>query len=223
MIESLSTWPSVHRRHVSAPLLKEREQYLTHLLQKGVDRRKVLGVASFLIHIVRTMELSSLRMIELTEIEQAGERWTNFWGPERSPTQATNSPIIFVTVARQWLHFHGQLILPAPSIGPFDAQLADFRSALELRRLSPVTVTGYVNRTRNFLRWFSERHHDFSLVTVSDVDDYLAGRRAAGWHLATLACQCLAIRSFFAYLSNPAPVSLWNRRDAWRSHSTGTQ
>jgi len=41
LIESLSGWPTVHRRHRATPLMKEREQYLNHLLQIGWDARRV--------------------------------------------------------------------------------------------------------------------------------------------------------------------------------------
>lgn len=83
MIERLSSRLSTQRRHRSAPLLKEREQYLTHLLKIGWTTHRVLEVATYLVHIVRMMELVSLRRVEPAEIEQAGVRWTNDEGAER--------------------------------------------------------------------------------------------------------------------------------------------
>jgi hypothetical protein len=52
LIERVSVFPSVHQRHRTAPLLKEREQYLTHLLQMGLDADRVRGVAAYFVHIV---------------------------------------------------------------------------------------------------------------------------------------------------------------------------
>lgn len=46
MIETISPWPSVRLRHESAPLLKEREQYLIHLLQQGYSRVSVRNTAA---------------------------------------------------------------------------------------------------------------------------------------------------------------------------------
>ena len=152
MIESLSSWPTVHRRHRAAPLLKEREQYMSHLLQIGWDARRVLGVGSLLIHIVHAMGLTSLRMVDLTEIDQAGERWTaTYRGGARA--HGTASSLLFVMRARQWLRFHGVLMLPTAPTGLFDAHLAQFKSALELRGLASCTITLYVDRSQVFLQW----------------------------------------------------------------------
>jgi hypothetical protein len=43
VIETISPWRSVRLRHEAAPLLKEREQYLTHLLEQGFDRAVVIA------------------------------------------------------------------------------------------------------------------------------------------------------------------------------------
>lgn len=212
LIESLSDWPSVHQRHRAAPLLREREQYLAHLLQMGRNTNQVRSVAAYLIQIVRTLELNNLRMVELTEIDRAGERWITYRGPERLHTHANTTPTIFVTLARQWLLFHGHLILPTAPTGGFDVQLAEFTSALESRRLASATISGYVDRTHRFLRWISERHNDLSLVSVNDVDDFLANKREAGWRLTPLAGQCQALRSFFAYAENRG----WCLPGIWR-------
>lgn len=199
MIESLSGWPSVHRRHHTAPLRNEREQYLTHLLQMGLDTDRVRGVAAYLIHIVRTMELTSLRSVELVEIDKAAERWANYRGQVRGSTAPTTSSATFARLARQWLRFHGYLVLPRGPIGCFDAQIAEFRSALESRKLASATIRGYVDRAQKFLRWLSERHNDLSLVSVNDLDDFIANKREAGWRLTPLASLCNALRAFFTY------------------------
>jgi integrase/recombinase XerD len=204
LIESLSGWPSVHRRHHAAPLLKEREQYLAHLLRLGRDADHVQAVSAYLIHIVRTMELTSLRSVQLTEIEEAGVRWANYRGPERRGKRPETSPRIFVRRARQWLDFHGSLILPTAPTGPFDAQLADFRSALESRNLASITIRGYVSRIQNFLRWVSARHNDLSHLSINDADDFLANYRKAGRRPITLASQCIALRAFFAFAEDRA-------------------
>ncbi|WP_158789379.1 tyrosine-type recombinase/integrase [Granulicella sp. L46] len=171
---------------------------MSHLLQIGWDARRVLGVGSLLIHIVHAMGLTSLRMVDVTEIDQAGERWTNnYRGGMRAHGRA--SPLLFVTRARQWLRFHGFLILPGAPTGRFDTHLAQFKSALELRGLASCTVRLYVDRSHVFLEWLSERHSDISNVSVNDVDDFLDSKREAGWRLRTLAGQCTALRSFFTY------------------------
>jgi integrase/recombinase XerD len=184
---------------------------MSHLLQIGWDTRRVLGVGSLLIHIVHAMGLTSLRMVGLTEIDQAGERWTNTYrGGARA--HGTASPLLFVMRARQWLRFHGRLILPAAPTGRFDAHLAQFKSALELRGLASCTISLYIDRSQVFLQWLSERHNDLSHVSVNDVDDFLAKKREAGWRLRTLAGQRTALRSFFTYAEDRG----WCLPGIWR-------
>jgi hypothetical protein len=55
MVESLLTWKRIKAKHLQAPLLKEREQYLTHLLNEGVSRDRVRSVATLLLHVIRLM------------------------------------------------------------------------------------------------------------------------------------------------------------------------
>ena len=57
MIETISPWRSVRLRHESAPLLKEREQYLTHLQQR-YSRVSVRNTAAYLVHVVRVMNMN---------------------------------------------------------------------------------------------------------------------------------------------------------------------
>lgn len=59
MMDSILEQLGTRSRHRLAPLLKEREQYLSHLLPQGTSRLRVRSVAAYLIHIVRLMELTS--------------------------------------------------------------------------------------------------------------------------------------------------------------------
>ena len=200
MIESVSTWPSVQLRHRSAPLLREREQYLTHLLNRGLDTRQVRTVAAYLLHIVRTMDLTSLRCVELAEIQLAAERWAEYKGPERRGTNSLTSPTVFARLARAWLGFHNCVSLPSAPVPAFGAQLAAFAVELGSKRgLSLATVNSYHQRTKGFLAWVSERHEKLSSVSVRDLDDFLAGKRDAGWSPSTIATQCQALRTFFRF------------------------
>jgi integrase/recombinase XerD len=63
VIETISPWRSVRLRHESAPLLKEREQYLTHLLQRAYSRVSARCTAAYLVHVVRVMNMTSMRIV----------------------------------------------------------------------------------------------------------------------------------------------------------------
>jgi integrase/recombinase XerD len=58
-----------------------------------------------------------------------------------------------------------------------------------------VTVPGHLG----FSKWFGERHENLELVSLRDVDEFLASKRQEGWSVRTIASQCQALRSFFRY------------------------
>lgn len=211
LFESISFRPGCQRLHRSVPLLKEREQFLAHLLQIGWEPDRVRATAGYLVRIVQVMGLTSLRKVELSEIQTAGERWANTKGPERIGKSRHTSPRTFAITARQWLRFHGALVDPSPQ-GRFDRQLEDFKAVLQYRGLAAVTTLVYVYRIREFLRWVSERHDDLSLVTLLDVDDYLAQKRAAGLRRITIASLCNALRAFFLVAKDRG----WCQSGIWR-------
>jgi integrase/recombinase XerD len=198
VIETISPWPSVRLRHESAPLLKEREQYLIHLLQQGYSRLSVRNTAAYLIHVVRVMNMNSMRLVPPREIEAAGQSWAAYEGPLRKKVSPRGSPRVFVQVAQKWLRFHGQLETPPPN--RFHRVIAEFIDAMRsVRGLAPDTVHGYSSRAFGFLKWFGARYESLEHVSLRHVDDFLASKRAAGWSIRTIASQCQALRTFFRY------------------------
>jgi integrase/recombinase XerD len=198
MIETISPWPSVRLRHERAPLLKERELYLTHLLHQGYSRLSVRNTAAYLFHVVREMNMNSMRLVPKREIEAAGQSWAAYEGPLRKKVSPRGSPRVFVQVARKWLRFHGQLETPPPN--RFHRVIAEFIDAMRFANgLAPDTVRGYSSRAFNFLKWFGERHDSLEAVSLLDVDEFLASKRQEGWSVRSIASQCQALRSFFRY------------------------
>src|SRR6266853_5909367 len=50
MIEGILEEPLALTRHRTAPLLKERELFLSHLLRQGTSHHRVRSIAAYLIH-----------------------------------------------------------------------------------------------------------------------------------------------------------------------------
>jgi integrase/recombinase XerD len=202
MIESVSYYPSVHIRHRAAPLLRERDEYLAHLLEKGLGPARVRCVAAFLVHVVHLLALERLREVEQHEIEEASNRWIEYRSPQRRKTGVGSgaTPKNFARIAKAWLTFHGCLTASPASASDFDPIIEDFRDTLTSKRgLSPATVRSYTQRTQDFLRWASSLHNDLALISMYDVDRFLMSKRDEGWQLATIATQCQALRTFFGY------------------------
>jgi integrase/recombinase XerD len=200
MIEGILEEPLALTRHRTAPLLKEREQFLSHLLRQGTSHPRVRSIAAYLIHIVRLLELTSLRNVEVEEIKKAGECWANYQGPLRRRKAGRTAAFCFTNVAKNWLRFHGRLTVLAAPVHPFDERITDFIECMQSTQgLSPDTIRSYSSRARVFLKWLAKRHEALYSVSLHDVDDFLAEKTAERWRPMTLASQAQALRAFFAH------------------------
>src|SRR6266850_4693235 len=116
MIEGILEERPALIRHRTAPLLREREQFLSHLLRQGTSHHRVRSIAAYLIHVVRLLELTSLRSVEVEEIKKAGECWANCQGPHRRRKAGRAAAFCFTYVAKKWFRFHGRLtVTPVPA------------------------------------------------------------------------------------------------------------
>ena len=197
LFDEISSWPTLHARHKAAPLLPEREQYLAYMLKRGVSRVVVRSTAAYLIHIVRLLEMSSLRKIELKEIEAAGRGWAAYEGPLRKKLKRPGAPCMFVRIAQSWLRFHG--LMPTVSPSPFQPQIEEFAEAMRLRGLSSATVEARCYRLLRFLRWFGDQHQSLNPISLHSIDEYFATKRRDGWSVSTIATNSQTLRSFFRY------------------------
>jgi integrase/recombinase XerD len=197
MIEGLSHWTSVQRRHTSAPLLKEREQYLNYLVSLGRSQRLIRMTASFTIQLVGILKLTELREVSAEEIRSAAEMWAARPGSDRNG-QRRASPEYFVRAAKNWLTFHKVLILPAPPA--FSKELTEYEtSMLTFQDLAEATVRGYSGKIAHFLQWTAKSHRTLDSISLTNVYEFIEIGLASGHALGFIASQCQALRSFFSY------------------------
>jgi integrase/recombinase XerD len=200
-------------RHRQAPLRSEREQYLKHLLEHGYLQTAIAETATFMLHIIRVLDLKELRVIRMDEIEKGANIWAEYRGPFRDTRHLHyGSPKMFMKVARNWLRFHGKLALPPES--PFHEQVKLYSHALSVHQgLAAATIRGYSNRASIFLRWLTMRGRDFRTVSMDDIDEFFAAKRAEGWKPRGIVTQCKALRSFLRF----AETQCWCPLDLWLS------
>src|ERR1700738_2067681 len=156
MIEGILEEPLALTRHRTAPLLREREQFLSHLLRQGTSRRRVRSIAAYLIQIVRLMELTSLRDVGSDEIGKAAECWASYRGPDRRRKAGKTAASCFSGVAKKWFRFHGRLTSSRVSENPGSELVRDFTEYMRSTQgLSPDTIRSYGWRTGVFLKWLA--------------------------------------------------------------------
>lgn len=200
MLEDLLEHPFSLTRHRQAPLLKEREAFLSHLRRQGTSRKALRNLSGQLLNVMRLLRLSAMRDVSLEEIQQAAQRWVRQQHSNPRAHSYDNSAKYFKYAAKKWLRFNGRLKLPSPSPGRFANQLNDFaRYMTDEKGLSPHSVQSHRQKTSKFLEWVETRHRLLTRVRVEDVDDYLAMKGAGGWSRRSVATNADALRAFFRY------------------------
>ena len=100
-------------RQKDAPLLREREVFLEHLLQQGTSLAAARGVSWQLLNVIRLLKLTRLRDVWIEEIEEAAQQWTREQRSNPNVRSYKSSGAYFIYVAKKWLRFAGVLKTPA--------------------------------------------------------------------------------------------------------------
>jgi integrase/recombinase XerD len=191
--------PSARNRFLTEPCMREREDFLLHLLHRGMSHERLRHISGYLLRIVHLMHLTVFRTVGLEEIDKAGQAWAAYRGPDRRGKPGT-LPGDLPFVAKNWFRFHGRLAVPSLPVHPYDTQIRQFAEFLGLNQnLSPFTVHGYSSRSKLFLTWLAERGGILSCVTLNDVDDFFDAKRVQGWSLSAVGNHAQALRAFFRY------------------------
>ena len=183
-----------------APLLAERAGFLSHLLDEGISKWYARSTACMLLHVIRLLGLQSLRPVQMAEVEEASERWMTDTASHTTRRAGKTSRGSFTNAAVKWLQFHQVLILPSGLDRPFGPQISEFICFLrEHRKLSPCHIHRNVGALNALAKWANE--HDIELGTMSllNIEEYLRGKRQAGWKPRTEASECSIFRGFFRY------------------------
>jgi hypothetical protein len=198
MLEILRQVPFFLKRHREAPLLEEREIFLSHLQRQGTSCASLQILSNELLHVIRLLCLDRMRYVSLDEIRRAAERFVleEQSNPRARSYRCTGS--FFIYAAKKWLHFHGCLKMPAPPPIPFAENLDQFaRYMREEQGLSPYSVNSHYSKTSMFLRWVGNHRRLLATVRVEDVDDFLAYLGRNGWNRKSVSVATQALRAFF--------------------------
>lgn len=114
MLEKVFVQKFYLQKHLEAPLLKEREEYLGLYYLKGVCHHYLWSIAEYTLRIAEYLHLKDgdTRLITLAEIEAAAEKWARrrFYHPQRRK-YSKKGRRRFIVVAKDWLKFCNRLEL----------------------------------------------------------------------------------------------------------------
>jgi len=199
VIEGLFIHGDAISRHLSAPMLTERQAFLMSLLDLGRKKKQVSAAASLVCQVIRLVEPTTQNEVTEDEIGRASGRWLSE-SPQVSTEGNSRRGEAFRCVARAWFRFLGLYVPPSQPFCRFRSLYSEFVIALrdEFGHL-PSSIKGSSMPTHRFLVWVSGRHEHLSAIRQSDIDTFLDEGRAGGWATQTVKCNCQALRTFFRY------------------------
>ena len=202
MFEILYKDPATIARYRCAPLVEERERYLSAVVAWGVVGDIARRVARTQLVLMELLDLPGADIpVRLTTVETAVQEWCR------------NVPAIsaanFRRYAFRWLRFLGWLEEPVRDTHPHVRQVEAYAAWMrDDRGLSEVTVGNCCYESDRFFVWAAGRNLVLADIAIGDVDEYFAARIAGGNLRRTTACAAAGcLRSFFRF----AEVRNWCR------------
>ncbi len=199
VIEKLFIHRDAIDRHLNAPMLTEREEYLRKLLESGYQDTFVADRASVLLNVVRLIDSASLGYISEAIIRDGAQRWVD-QSHEGHTGSLRDGRCSFLSVARSWFKYlevyDGKAILPCP----IDQVYSEFSRVMRYESgYLPSTAHALISPIKGFLRWVSAEGLEICSIALADIDEFLSQGRAKGWQPRTIRGNCLALRSFFRF------------------------
>jgi len=192
--------PFYFARQEEAPLLREREVFLEHLLRQGTSLAAARSVSWQMLNVIRLLKLTRLRDVRIDEIQEAAQRWARQQRSNPKIRSHKHSGSYFAYVAKKWLHFAGVLKPLAVPRARFADEIDEFaRWMTEERGMSALTARSHRGKASQFLKWFSQRRRSLAVLRLKDVDNFLIFKGTKGWSRRSARGYADALRAFFRY------------------------
>lgn len=139
MLDQLISRAYYLRKHLDAPLLGERQEYLEYSSDKGLSRPTLKSIANYLLRIVEFLHLETQGTITLMAIEKAAFEWGGFQydHPKKKAFSKTGEKK-FVWYSIDWLKRIGRLEPLNEERIPLFNRLFERRHALKRHSSAPL-------------------------------------------------------------------------------------
>jgi site-specific recombinase XerD len=201
MFQQLFQNPRAIKCHQAAPFLEERSRYLAHCAAQGRTKSSLRLIAQHLLVFIDYLPLTAGGEIEIEQLHAAADRWVN---RQPHPPHRTDSYYVrmrFISDARQWLHFLGQLRQPQAPPCPYTHMIQAYVDYMTHERgLSPHTIRGRRWVLEQFLSRFWPQPRSFDQIEIGDIDAAIARKgEQDGYARTSIQAYANVLRSFFRY------------------------
>lgn len=189
------------RKMVTAPLLKERVEYLQHWKDSGATKNTLRVIAQYELHIIKYLSITHLRIISSGEIRKASQLWAKEENVTRRTIEySSNSEMLFVRYANGWLEFMNCLNREK-EMYPFEDMAVEYLDYLIYTRgYSTATTKGRYKVLKKAFCLLGKQCSELSQVTPMHIDRIITDMNAEGKvSRRSIADLASILRSFFQY------------------------
>jgi len=204
------------RRHVNAPLLKERLEYLDYWVNNGASLSYLHCLSQYLLIAINLLKLYELRIVTANEIEAAANIWAhNDKIRLRKNGYSKFARMRFIRDTSNWLNMLGYLEHPVKKIIPFGNYLDQYVYYMRSEQgLSENTIMSRIATLKNFLFKLNHMEKDFNAISPLSVDDILTSKyKDDGYSRRTVQGYATVIRGFLKYAGNMT----WCSQNLWET------
>lgn len=184
-------------RHRNGPYAKERERYLTLMMEEGRSLPTLRQIANLLYHMAEQLPLN-LPSITHTQIEAAARQWSTTLVRCRSSRHRMETKFVFH--ATHWLCMLGRLQQPVSQLPFITEQNAFLHFEQHERGLADASLMTHKTHLRPFLNWAADQVKTLREITPEDISHYFACQATQRrWKRTTISNHVKALRNFFRF------------------------
>ena len=165
MFDEINRSAIYRKKHLVAPLLEERLQYLQYLKARGRSLSTIKSVADYLLRIIEFLRLDTKRTVTLKEIETAANIWARYNQPQKRQLFSVNSKEHFTRCATEWLKLIGWLARPCDNVALF---YKIFKRRYTLNRHSTAPL---LKERMKYLQYWDE--NGATIASLREISSYL--------------------------------------------------
>src|SRR6185437_1764052 len=202
------------RRHIKAPLINERLQYLYYWEDNGCSLNNLKRIAQYLLVVIDLLNLHELRMVTMEEILVAADIWANDNRIKlRKNGYSKFARKRFICDTSRWLDMLGYLEHLAKKSIPFETYLDQYVIYMRSEQgLSENTIRSRECILIDFLLLLSQKLVNFNEITPLFIDEILTDKYNTGrYSRRSIQGYASVIRRFLKYSGNMSwcSINLW--------------
>lgn len=184
------------KRHILAPLLKERLLFLQHYKNSGVVKSTLQRAAEQLLRIMEQLKFYELRKVTIEEIIQTAIDWDN-----RNNYKTSRERNRFIFYASSWLDMIGCLVKQNKKTILFESYIQQYINYMrEEKGLLEQTIKFRTLFLRNFLEILENKTHLFKKITPFMLEEvFITKYPASVYARISIKTYASVLRGFFRY------------------------